>query len=335
MAASCLSSGGRWAAHARVCADAVPMARSVSTATRWASSSCKQPFHIHFVGCNGVPSACYSPLLERIGVASTSYTEVCTLAGGDWHAPINRIVADVAAAKQRVGPDVEVVGFGHSMGGAMLYAASTRSTDTMSRLLVFDPPMFRPTLRALMLALQVTGLFEWHPLVRAARKRPTSFASRKEAEAFVASRRLYASFHPDILAAFLARGLVEDGSVAGEGGQGRTAFLFTPDNEADIFRSTPSDLHTSAGGPWGRGMGQYAPSHCESGVFMYSTRHEFNAKANVDWLRGALCATGGVAGAAAAEGGRPFFFDGRDVGHFHPLTDPDETAHWVREWLQS
>ena len=95
--------------------------------------------HVHLVGCNGVPSSCYTPLLQRLeqraggegarqrfAVASTSFSDVHGEAGETWDGAIEKIVADTTHVRERLSPDVPIVGFGHSMGGALVYAAATR-----------------------------------------------------------------------------------------------------------------------------------------------------------------------------------------------------------------
>ena len=93
--------------------------------------------HVHLVGCNGVPSAAYEPLLARLrasgAVASTSVTEVHGLLPlddadprpADWTACVDAVARDAAAARALVGdgPGARVVGFGHSMGGALVYVS--------------------------------------------------------------------------------------------------------------------------------------------------------------------------------------------------------------------
>lgn len=298
------------------------------TATR---RSHHYPCHVHLVGCNGVPSASYAPLLARLPVGSTSFTEVGHLADVNWHRSIDAVAADAARLRREKGPGTPVVAFGHSMGGALVYAAAVRAAhpeETFERVLLFDPPLFRPSIRLAMLALQRSRLFALHPLPRAARRRPPAFDSREEAEAFVRRRRLYQSFHPEVLAAFLGDGIVP----VGQGSAVR--FLFRPEDEVQYFMSTPTDLSRWAlGETW---MGQYDAARCP-GECLYSTHFEFNAEANVRYLQDTLRwrRPPDLAGEGAGEGEEevPFQFAGKDAGHFQPLVDPDDVASWITTFL--
>jgi pimeloyl-ACP methyl ester carboxylesterase len=234
------------------------------------------------------------------------------------------------------GLDLPIVGFGHSMGGAVVYAAAARSPESFSFVSLFDPPMFRPSIRAAMLLLNLTGLFHFHPLVQATKRRPASFATVEDAHEFIKSRRLYGTlFHPEVLEAFLEHGLVQQTGAVATGGSG-VAFAFSPEAEAMFYRSTPTDLLHSWLRPsvlpslsW---IGQYDTAHCP-GELIFSSRHDFNSKANVDYLRGVLrCYNDShdpATSTTSSPGTTPFRFIGEDVNHFHPLIDPREMATWI------
>ena len=300
--------------------------------------------HVHLCGCNGMPAVAYQPLLDRLGVGSTSFTEVGHLADRDWHRSIDAVVADVQSVKGTLEPGRRLVGFGHSLGGALTYAAAVRSRDTYDAMLIFDPPMFRPLLRAAMFALQRSGsLFDLHPLIKGIRKRPATFPSRQAAKEFLQKKRLYRSMHPDVINAYVRHALVDDPDQEGDA----CRFLFGPEEEASFIRSTPTELFKSGllGEEW---MGQYDAAHCP-GTLIYSSRHEFNAEANVDYLKSTLryydsgsdptssgsgsgsgSGTSSSASSSSASGStRPLEFRGEDVSHFHPLVDPDQMAEWI------
>jgi len=275
------------------------------------------PIHIQLVGCNGVPGRVYQPLLQRLenlGVHSTSFTEVHNIPHvEDWSACIDKVVTDTIA-ERAAHPGVRVVGFGHSLGGALCYAASTKAHPTCNEtgvfdgVLLFDPPMFALSTRLAILAAQLTGLINQWPLVKGARRKPKHFpGGRAEAEAFVTSRRLYKSFHPEILETFLSRGIeTNDAGVA--------SFAFTPEQEAEFYATTPADLFAATA------VGQYDASNCP-GTLFYSTRHAFLQARDVRFLGSAK----GVRGPGSDE----FGLVGLDLPHFHPLIDPDNTAELI------
>ena len=320
-----------------------------------AKTRMRRAVHVHLVGCNGVPSACYAPLLQRpehlssgdrldhlpggdgrgerragsrprrLRVTSTSFSDVHKEAGHSWEGAINKIEADVARVRARVGPDTPVVGFGHSMGGAMIYAAATRQCG-FSWISLYDPPMFRPLLRLGMLGLRRSGLWNAHPLVRSALRKPAAFCNRSEAHEYVDSRRLYGKlFAPEVRASFKEHGIVATDPEQRQppcDESGPVAFAFTPEQERLFYVSTPSELF-ARGSVLGKligdtSIGQYDASRCP-GELIFSSRHEFLAAADVQYLRGVLRCSSGV----------PFRFVPKDAGHFHPLCDPDDVADWI------
>ena len=278
--------------------------------------------HVRWVGGNGFPSRCYAPLLRRLrddhGVHTTAVTDVHTHASpASWAAAIAAVAEDVAADRERLGPDALIVGAGHSLGGALQYAASAQpaaaAPAAVDRLWMFDPPMFRPLARAGMLALQRLGAFDVLPIARFANKKPRQFDTRRDAEQFVRGRRFYQAFAPEMLEAFLADGIVSDGGGGGGGGAAR--FRFCPEAELNFFRSTPADIPGFA--PF---VGQYGRSRAASGTYIYSTRHEFAAAADVAYLKRQLQDATGAA----------LRFEALDVGHSFPLEDPAATAAMLR-----
>jgi hypothetical protein len=150
---------------------------------------------------------------------------------------------------------------------------------------------------------------------------------RAEAERFVRARRLYGKFHPDVLEAFLEHG-IKTNDEDDDGGDGKTAsFVFTPEQEAEFYLTTPSDLFSngdqssSSSSSWS--VGQYGEARCH-GTYLYSTRHEVNTALDLRYL---LNSAKGLRG----PGGHPFTSCGLDVPHFHPLIDLDHTAALVME----
>ena len=316
----------------------------------------RRTVHVHLVGCNGVPSACYAPLLQRLErcsddasqgerrsdkprrfrVASTSFTNVHDEAGNSWERAINKIEVDVARVRERIGFDTPIVGFGHSMGGAMIYAAATRRQQAaghesdlqccFSWITLYDPPMFRPLLRFAMLGLRRSGLWNAHPLVQAALRKPATFCNRSEAHDWIDGRRLYGKmFDPEVRASFKEHGIIAVGQKPENhacGDSGPVAFAFTPEQEKQFYVSTPSELF-ARGSTLGKllgdtTIGQFDAAHCP-GELIFSSRHEFLGAADVQYLRGVLRCSSGT----------PFRFVPKDAGHFHPLCEPNDVADWI------
>lgn len=244
--------------------------------------------HVQLIGCNGVPSACYEPLLRRLenhGV-STSTTEIHDCEG-NWF----RAYAKVENAP--VPSDRRLVGFGHSMGGTCLLRAAQR-TRRYDQILLWDPPLFGVWSRLALRLAQATGVVHWAPTVRKWRRRRSDFGSRDEVRAYVESKEFYRRFHPDVLAAFLALGVRDDGS-----------WVFSPADEARFFVTTPTDLVIPS-------HGVYAATALPEGVLWISTEFEFLRPRDARYL--------------AATFGKALHIETTDQSHFHPLHDPDDLA---------
>jgi len=254
--------------------------------------------------------------MREMGDVTTNTVEVYPYAGEDWRRAIDAVIT--AAIRARKGLRGEaVVGFGHSLGGSLLYAASTRVPGLFDSLVLFDSPLFHPMKRAGILLLQKLRLMELLPLVIRARRRRSHFESFEEATQYILSRRLYQSFHPEVLEALMDDGLVEteDGDVC---------FAFSPEAEARFFKGTPTDLHPLLNpemhvasrmrgtAPW---IGQYEQSRCP-GTYIFSNRHEFLGPYDIVYLQQAL----------QGPAGEPFEFEEVREGHYMPLQDLDATA---------
>lgn len=270
------------------------------------------------VGCNGIPSRCYEPLLWRIrdlGDFSTEPFEVSGLAGEDWNRAVDGVVKAALRARLRAedAGGAPVVGFGHSLGGALMYAAAARSEGAFDHVVLFDAPMFHPYKRCAMLAMQRLGLMDLVPLVASAGRRRGAFASHEDFAEYVLQRDLYQSFHPEVIDAILADGAVEGDEDAGDASL-EVRFGFSPEAEAQYYRSTPTDLHRGLGA-W---VGQYEAAGCH-GTFVYSREHQVIHPMDVAYLRKTLRGPGGAA----------LDFQACAGDHFLPLQDPDGVAEMV------
>jgi len=118
---------------------------------------------------------------------------------GDDALAMARALADLGGAP--------IVGFGHSMGGACLLMAAHRDPTLFSRLVVFEPIVFPPD------GVRPEGTPS--PMVEAARRRRSTFASYEAAIANFSSKPPLNAFTPAALDAYVRDGFAEspDGSV--------------------------------------------------------------------------------------------------------------------------
>jgi pimeloyl-ACP methyl ester carboxylesterase len=116
-------------------------------------------------------------------------------------------------------PAGEVIGVGHSMGGAALLLAELRRPGAFAGMWLFEPIVFPPEL--------ASGGGP-NPLAEGARRRRPTFGSSAEALANFASKRPFGVLRADALHAYVRHGFVEqpDGSVR---------LACRPDDEARIY----------------------------------------------------------------------------------------------------
>lgn len=182
----------------------------------------------HATGFHG---RCYQPLAEELA-------EVFHSIGFDYrghgdtaqpeHVPVNwsRYADDVeAVALSLTRP---LVAFGHSMGGACLLMAAHRHPDLFSRLVLFEPIVFDPSL--------VADRDGPPQLATIARRRRTTFASYEAAIANFASKPPLSQFTPEALAAYVRFGFRE-------GDDGQVHLKCQPELEASTFEMSLSQ-HT-------------------------------------------------------------------------------------------
>lgn len=161
----------------------------------------------HATGFHG---RCYLPLADAL--ADRFHSVALDYRGhGDTAQP-----AHVAVDWSRYADDVEavaltlarpLVAFGHSMGGACLLMAAHRRPDLFSRLVIFEPIVFNPSL-----LVPDDGPPE---LAVSARRRRTTFASIDAAITNFASKPPLGWFTPESLDAYVRHGFRtgEDGNV--------------------------------------------------------------------------------------------------------------------------
>ncbi len=143
----------------------------------------------------------------------------------------SRFADDVLAVVDGLGLDGrDVVGFGHSGGGAAVLDAEARHPGTFAALWCFEPILWPEVSDALVESRR--------PLVEATLRRRATFASRAEAYGNFASKPPLESLHPAALRAYVDCGFgpdVDVGDGACVGGSG-IRLRCEPEVEAAIYR---------------------------------------------------------------------------------------------------
>lgn len=221
----------------------------------------------------------------------------------DWDGFADDVLATVDALASTAGASTtgagDIVGVGHSKGGAALLRAEARRPGTFAALWCFEPVVFPPE--------YARGRFEDNPLAAGALRRRDVFASRAEAEANFAAKPPMADFDPRVLAAYVAGGFAP---LDPDDPDGAVQLRCRPEIEAETYRmgtahNTFEFLHEvrcpvviAAGAAEPPGPGNFAPALAE-----------------------------------ALPDGRLASYP--DLGHFGPLTDPDRIATDVIAFLSA
>jgi pimeloyl-ACP methyl ester carboxylesterase len=123
----------------------------------------------------------------------------------------------------------ELLGVGHSMGGAALVLTEQRRPGTFAGLHLFEPIVIPP-------GSQLSGSPGMpNPLADGAERRRATFASRAEALENYASKRPLSGLRADALHAYVRHGFVDD--VEGPG----VHLACRPADEAAVFRGAPGN----------------------------------------------------------------------------------------------
>lgn len=104
---------------------------------------------------------------------------------------------------------------GHSMGATVSLLTAGARTDLVCGLALLEPVIL-PTAAYAFAELPFASLIQRHtfPLARGAAARRSTFESRESAVAAFTDRGIFKSFPPEVLADYVADGLVEDGKGA-------------------------------------------------------------------------------------------------------------------------
>jgi pimeloyl-ACP methyl ester carboxylesterase len=134
--------------------------------------------------------------------------------------------SDVLAAVRDIGGD-EVIGVGHSLGGAALLMAELEAPGTFQRLFLYEPAVHTEI-----------GDRGWETLLDArdlmvdmTRRRRAVFASRADALANYVNKPPMAQFQAAVLGAYVTRGFADHN----DGAETRVVLKCLPDTEARIY----------------------------------------------------------------------------------------------------
>ena len=117
----------------------------------------------------------------------------------------------------------QVLGVGHSSGGAAIAMAEMLAPGTFCRMILIEPIIPRPPFERQ----------DYHPLAVGALKRRRSFASRREAAASYQGRGPFRNWDERAFNGYIAGALEPDPEAGGEA----VRLACSPENEAEYYRS--------------------------------------------------------------------------------------------------
>lgn len=178
-----------------------------------------RPVDLVFVHANGFNARTYRTLLAPLAssmrilapdLRGHGATSLPTTTAGrrNWHDHRDDLIALLDAF-----PGPPVVMAGHSMGGTASLLAAAERPERVSRLVLFDPVIWRGPTALLFGTRVLRGLAERIPIVRGARRRRPGFDSREAALAAYRGRGAFKGWPDPVLIDYLAEGLVPEGDA--------------------------------------------------------------------------------------------------------------------------
>lgn len=147
-----------------------------------------------------------------------------------WHTFADDLIAglDELGAK-------DIIGLGHSMGGAYTLLAAVRRPDLFRALVLIDPVIMPRAVLAVLWLMRRFGLSRRQPLVQGALRRRRTWPDRQACYNHCRSKRLFADWPEASLLAY-----VKAGTRVGQDGQ--VTLIYLPEWEAHIFATAPTDI---------------------------------------------------------------------------------------------
>lgn len=127
----------------------------------------------------------------------------------------------------------KAIGVGHSLGGVLLLFAAQKRPDLFQKIIILDPPLFRPARRALLGVLDIMQLHRFFAPAKKAYRRRNFFESRQAAYTYFSQKAFFRRFHPNCFDDYVEYGLEPDESGSG------FRLTFSPQIEYTLFCNTP------------------------------------------------------------------------------------------------
>lgn len=208
--------------------------------------------------------------------------------------------------------------------GAVLAAAAYSRPDLFHELIIVDSPMFHPLKRILFgmgLYLPKQLLYKYHPIIRAANKKPDYWNSKDDFMQFFNNSKLFKSFDSEIYNIFTTECVKYqqcqyhhdyNNSNRKDEDQGKVELLYSKEHEIDVYYKAPTEIPYM----FRRILGLHSfQVPCR---FLYSTQHQLLSRLDINWIRHTHKNIQLI----------PFH-----QSHFWPLQQPEEFSRYIFDML--
>ena len=190
---------------------------------------------LHFAHANGIPSACYRKLLNRL--AEDFQVVSIPVIGVHPDYPVDNhwqsLVKQVTDSIVRQSNDQPVIVVGHSLGAMTSYMAAHANPSMVKALIMLDPPLLNGMKAYMLHVAKWLGKDENMTPAGKSKNRREVWASRDEAAASLRPKALFKPFDAECFADYIQYGL----SDCAEG----VRLTIPAATEVAIFRNTPTN----------------------------------------------------------------------------------------------
>lgn len=190
---------------------------------------------IHFAHANGIPSASYQPIFDRL--SSHQFIHVPKF-GHSPHFSVThnwRYLADELIDFVQKNSQEPVVAIGHSMGALLSYIAACKQPERFRGVLMLDPPLFWGRMCWVLKLAKLTRQMDRIMPSGKSKFRRQHWNSRQAAYEYFAGKPLF-QFESECFDAFVEAAL----KPCGESG---VALDFQVEVELEVFRNAPDNLN--------------------------------------------------------------------------------------------
>ena len=250
---------------------------------------------LQFSHANGFPAKTYTYLFSRLHNTQVNFVERMGHGAYPFNGDTHNLAAELIASIQATSSQ-PVVGVGHSTGGMVTLLAAAKQPELFSQVIVIEPTLFASERRAAITLARQNGNDDRLGLAQAAMRRRGTFPSKASAQAHYQKKTLFQKFHPRCFDDYITYGLKPS--------SGEMQLAFSPEIEADIFRSTYT--------------GKPPNLNRVKGALIYGDKSDLFSQSDARWWKKAY----------------PYFehiaFQG---GHLLPLEQPDQTAELLNRLI--